>query len=177
LTTPIFYIGSRYNYANWTGLMVRKSNPSRGARSRKPSRLSQADYETLSEFRYQIRCFLELSQDAALTAGLAPRQHQALLAIKGFSVGCAVTIADLAERLRIRHHSAVELVDRLSEAGLVLRKPDTRDQRRVLLSLTDLADNCLAELSAVHLDELSRLEPILERILERIRTGSEQASE
>lgn len=151
--------------------MMRKGKPGRGAARGKLSRPSAADYETLSEFRYLIRCFLEFSQNAAKTAGLTPRQHQALLAIKGFPVGRAVTIADLAERLRIRHHSAVELVDRLSEAGLVLRKPDSHDQRRVLLSLTDLADECLADLSAAHLDELSRLEPILKSLLARVRTG------
>lgn len=149
--------------------MARKSDPSRGAKRRKPSRLSQADYATLSEFRYQIRCFLEFSQDAARTLGLPPRRHQALLAIKGFPIGGGVTIADLAERLRICHHSAVELMDRLSQAGLVLRKPDAKDQRRVLLSPTNLADDCLAKLSAAHLSELSQLEPILKRILARVR--------
>jgi DNA-binding MarR family transcriptional regulator len=128
---------------------------------------SQADYEALSEFRYLIRCFLQFSQNAARAVGLTPRQHQALLAIKGFPIGHAVRVGDLAERLRIRHHSAVELVDRLSEAGLVRRIPDANDQRRVLLSLTDLADGYLAELSAVHLDELSRIKPILNRILTR----------
>ncbi|HUB65388.1 MAG TPA: helix-turn-helix domain-containing protein [Methylocella sp.] len=128
---------------------------------------SQANYEALSEFRYLIRCFLEFSQNAARAIGLTPRQHQALLAIKGFPIGQAVTIGDLAERLRIRHHSAVELVDRLSEAGLVRRTPDANDQRRVLLSLTDLADGYLAELSAVHLDELTRIEPILKKVLSR----------
>ena len=140
--------------------------------AKKPSnsgkrRPSQADYEALSEFRYLIRCFLEFSQDAARTAGLTPRQHQALLALRGYPGGGPVAIGDLAERLRIRHHTAVELVDRLSEAGLVERVIDPGDQRRVLLGLTDLADNHLADLSAAHLDELSRIEPLLKRVLSR----------
>ena len=97
-------------------------------------RPSQADYEALSEFRYMIRCFLEFSQNAAREAGLTPGQHQALLAIRGFPAGQGVTVGDLAERLRVRHHSAVELVDRLAEAGLVLRSPDATDHRRVLLA-------------------------------------------
>jgi DNA-binding MarR family transcriptional regulator len=121
---------------------------------------------SLSEFRYLLRCFLEFSENAARTFGLTPRQHQALLAIKGFPAGRA-TITDLAERLRIRHHSAVELVDRLAKAGLVSRRFDARDHRRVLLCLTDLAENYLAELSATHLEELARLKPILKRILAR----------
>jgi DNA-binding MarR family transcriptional regulator len=126
---------------------------------------SQADYEALAEFRYLIRRFLEFSQTAARAVGLAPAQHQALLAIKGSPGARAVTIGDLAEHLRIRHHSAVELVNRLSTGGLVDRTHDAQDHRRVVLSLTGLAEHHLAELSATHLDELARLQPALKRIL------------
>jgi DNA-binding MarR family transcriptional regulator len=130
------------------------------------SAIKPADYQRLSEFRYLIRRFLEFSQVQAEGAGLTPRQHQALLTIKGSPGGGPVTVGDLAERLRIRHHSAVELVNRLSEAGLVQRDQDHKDQRRVLLRLTGRADDCLAELSAAHLDELSRIEPMLRRLLD-----------
>jgi DNA-binding MarR family transcriptional regulator len=129
--------------------------------------ISLADYQRLSEFRYLIRRFLEFSQVQANDAGLTPRQHQALLAIKGYPGGAPVAVGDLAERLRIRHHSAVELVNRLAEAGLVVRDQDKADNRRVLLQLTPLADDRLAELSAAHLDELSRIEPMLRRLLSR----------
>jgi len=128
-----------------------------------------ADYQRLSEFRYLIRRFLEFSQLQAEDAGLTPRQHQALLAIKGYPGGGSVTVGDLAERLRIRHHSAVELINRLSDAGLVVRDQDKDDHRRVLLRLTERADDCLAELSAAHLDELSRIEPMLRRLLDQGR--------
>ena len=134
------------------------------ARTRVPS---QADYEALSQFRYLIRRFLEFSQDAAKAEGLTPRQHQALLAIRGYPGGGPVAIGDLAERLRLRHHTTVELVDRLSEAGLVERVLDPADQRRVLLKLTARAAKHLAELSTVHLDELSRIEPLLKQVLSR----------
>lgn len=134
------------------------------ARKRVPS---QADYEALSQFRYLIRCFMEFSQEAAKAEGLTPRQHQALLAIRGFPGGRPVTIGDLAERLRLRHHTTVELVDRLSDAGLVERVLDPADQRRVLLKITGRAAGHLAELSAVHLDELSRIEPLLKQVLSR----------
>lgn len=136
-------------------------------------KLERSDYQALSEFRYLLRCFLEFSQDAARKGGLTTRQHQALLAIKGFAEDRPVAIGDLAERLRIRHHSAVELVDRLCEAGLLVRVPDTQDQRRVLLSLTERTDEMLADLSVAHLDELSRIEPMLRRILSRREGGSE----
>ena len=136
---------------------------------KKPALLpSQEDYEALSDFRYSIRCFLEFSENAAREAGLTPHQHQALLAVKGFPPGTAVTIGDLAERLRIRHNSAVELVDRLAEAGLLLRSADALDNRRVLLHLSEMADGILSDLSAVHLDELSRLRPVLKGLLRRI---------
>lgn len=128
---------------------------------------TQADYEALSEFRHLIRCFLEFSQKAAQAVGLTARQHQALLAIKGFPGGGSVTIGNLAHRLRIRHHTAVELVDRLVDGGLVERIQDANDQRRVLLTLTSLANDHLARLSSAHLDELSRIEPMLRSALER----------
>jgi DNA-binding MarR family transcriptional regulator len=147
--------------------MKKPAKTAPGAGKRRPT---QADYEALSQFRYLIRCFLEFSQNAARTAGLTPRHHQALLAIRGYPDGKSVTIGDLAERLRIRHHTAVELVDRLSEAGLVKRVADPDDQRRVLLGLTDLATRHLAQLSAAHLDELSRIEPLLKQVLSR-RSG------
>src|SRR3981081_485117 len=119
--------------------MARKEAANQPTARRMSQRPSQADYEALSEFRYLIRCFLQFSQNAARAVGLPPRQHQALLAIKGFPVGHTVTVGELAERLRIRHHSAVELVDRLSEAGLVRGLPAANDPRAILLSLTQLA--------------------------------------
>ncbi len=137
------------------------------APQRRGSIIGQTDYQRLSEFRYLIRRFLEFSQIQAENAGLTPRQHQALLAIKGFPGGGPVTVGDLAERLHIRHHSAVELVNRLCEAVLVTRDQDQDDHRRVLLRLTERADDCLADLSAAHLDELSRIEPMLRSVLAR----------
>jgi DNA-binding MarR family transcriptional regulator len=138
----------------------------------RPVRPDRRDYRVLSDFRYVIRRFLEFSEAAAHAAGLTPRQHQALLAIKGFSgIGCSgserPTVGDLAERLRIQHHSAVERVDRLGSAGLVVRTHDLQDRRRVLVSLTEPAETCLAGLSAVHLGELRRLRPALLQILEQ----------
>ena len=134
--------------------------------SRKPTpEITSADYQALADFRYLLRCFLEFSEKAARGVGLQPRQHQALLAIKGLAANGTVSVGDLAERLRIRHHSAVELVNRLSEGGLVVRQHDKSDQRRVMLHLTKKAEAHLETLSAVHLDELSRMEPMLTRIL------------
>lgn len=130
---------------------------------------SRADYEALAEFRYLLRCFLEFSQEAAQNVGLTPQQHQALLAIKGSPSSGVMVIGDLAERLRIRHHSAAELVNRLEEADLVKRDRDTNDRRRVVVRLTDRSERLLEALSAAHLDELRRVGPMLEGMLSLIR--------
>jgi len=76
--------------------------------------LDVTDYQALAEFRYQLRCFLAFSEQAARAMGLEPQQHKLLLALKGLSGLRKVTIGDLAERLKIQHHSAVELVNRMS---------------------------------------------------------------
>jgi DNA-binding MarR family transcriptional regulator len=152
-----------------------EQKPASRSRDLNLAALTRRDYETLSEFRYLLQRFLGFSQMAAARDGLAPRQHQALLAIKGFPGGDQVTIHDLAERLCIRHHSAVELVDRLDESGLVVRRPDPADRRRVLLGLTAAAEGKLAGLSAIHLEELQRLRPALQQILEAIGDGTADA--
>jgi DNA-binding MarR family transcriptional regulator len=129
--------------------------------------LTQDDYTALAEFRYLIRCFLEFSENEAKQAGLTPRHHQALLVIKGYRRGKPITVGDLAERLKIRHNTAVELANRLVEGGLVERIEDGSDLRRVLLRLTGTAERHLAKLSGAHLDELSRIKPMLQEILQR----------
>jgi DNA-binding MarR family transcriptional regulator len=146
---------------------------SRGTRP-PPAPLDREDYRMLSDFRYLIRRFLEFSQMAARRAGLTPRHHQALLAIKGFPRDEAPSIGDLAERLRIQHHSAVELADRLTEAGLIVRGHDPQDRRRVRLALTQAAEELLESLSAIHLEELHALRPALLEILKRAGAPGEE---
>jgi len=128
--------------------------------------IKQPDYETLAEFRYSLRQFLRFSEDAAHQVGLTPRQHQALLAIQGFPDNRRITIGELAERLQIRHHSAVELVNRLALDGLVVRKSSAEDHRRVYVTLTKHGKNILEKLSAVHKQELRRIGPQLNQMIE-----------
>jgi DNA-binding MarR family transcriptional regulator len=141
------------------------------AAAAKPARLSEADYRLLAEFRYLLARFLAFSEAAAEEAGLAPRQHQALLAIKGFPGGGPVTVGDLAARLGIRHHSAVGLVDRLVASGHLERRTDSLDKRRILLALTDHGEEALATLSAVHREELRRLTPLLKPLLTQLASA------
>jgi len=135
-------------------------------RSAPPWPISRADYEALAGFRYALRHFLHFSQSAARAAGLTPQQHQALLAIKGHPVRDDLTVRELADQLLLRHHSVVELVDRLVRLGLVHRKADPSDGRRVLVALTAKAEQMLDRLSTARLDEIHRLEPSMAALLE-----------
>jgi DNA-binding MarR family transcriptional regulator len=127
-----------------------------------------ADYQALSNFRFALRQFLEFSGSAAKSVGLTPQQHQAMLTIIGAPEGQAVTVGYLAERLLLKHHSTVELVDRLVEIDLVTRQPDAGDRRKVLLSLTPKAKRLLTKLSAAHIEELRRIRPVFADLLERL---------
>jgi DNA-binding MarR family transcriptional regulator len=126
------------------------------------------DYRTLAAFRYALRRFLSFSAAAARESGLSPPQHQALLAIKGFPEDGAMSVGELAERLALRHHSAVGLVDRLARRRLVRRARDPDDRRRVHVRLTARGESLLERLSAAHRDELRRLGPELRRLLRKL---------
>ena len=126
--------------------------------SSRPKKLSDADYARLADFRYALRCFLEFSEIAAAKEGLTPQQHQALLAIRA-SPGSAASIGRLAERLRIRPNSAVELANRLESAGLIAREASAEDRRSVILKLTADGESRLEILTRVHRNELQQLRP------------------
>jgi len=137
--------------------------------------LTVADYQSLAELRYQIRRFLHFSEQAARKAGLEPRQHQLMLAIKGLPEGVRPRIGELAERLQIQHHSTVELVNRLSSGGYVRRERGGEDRREVLLSLTPRGEKVLKELSLHHRAELRTQGPALIGALRRAIQMSKNA--
>jgi DNA-binding MarR family transcriptional regulator len=130
--------------------------------------ISKSEYETLAEFRYALRHYLHYSEQAVRSAGITLQQHQALLFIIGFPGREQVTIGELAERLQIRHHSAVGLVNRMEEQGLVERKQNIHDHRLVLISLTAKGMATLESLSSLHREELRYLGPQLFVLLEQI---------
>ena len=130
--------------------------------------ITKAELEALSGFRYAVRQFLRFSDEAARGVGLTPQQHQALLSIQGFPGRDHMTVSELAERLQIRHHSAVGLVDRLVALKLVRREASQVDRRRVLVRLTPAGRRLVARLSAAHRDELQRLGPQLVALLARL---------
>lgn len=133
--------------------------------------ISQAEYRALAEFRYELRRFLHFSEQAARAVGLEPQQHQLLLAIKGLPQGRLASVGELAERLQIQHHSAVELVDRMVERKLIERQRDEQDQRRVLLSLTPYGEEVLKKLTLLHRTELRSTGPALVNVLNQL-TGA-----
>lgn len=138
-----------------------------------PSALSKSHYELLAGLRYRLRAFLQFSGEAATAQGLTPQQHQALLAIKGFPGRDHVSIGELAERLHLRHHSAVGLIDRLVARRLVARAPARADRRRVEVRVTARGETLLRKLSAAHLAELRERAPELRRLLALIEQGAE----
>jgi DNA-binding MarR family transcriptional regulator len=136
-------------------------------------KLTLSDYQALAEFRYQIRRFLHFSEQVVKNAGLERGQYQLMLAIKGMPAEVRPTIGELAKRMQVRHHSAVELVNRLEAGGFVHRTRAQKDRREVLLALTPKGEKVLGELALHHHDEIRSAAPELVAALRRImREGS-----
>ena len=131
-------------------------------------KLSKSQYENLAAFRYALRQFLRFSEDAAKRANLTPQQHQTLLAIKGFPGRDTVTVSELAERLQLRHHSTVELLDRLADLKLIVRAQSFVDRRQVNVHLTTRGEQVLDKLSSAHEEQLRRIGPQLRGLLEQL---------
>ncbi|HVY17788.1 MAG TPA: MarR family winged helix-turn-helix transcriptional regulator [Rhodopila sp.] len=123
--------------------------------------LTRAQYVAIAAFRYRLRRFLAFSEAAASAVGLAPQQHQALLALAGHVGEEAPGVGAVAEALLIAPHSAAELVARMVEAGLLTKTRSTRDRRKVDLRLTEQAEALLRTLTEAHLAELRTLGPAL----------------
>lgn len=132
------------------------------------AQLTSHEFQALAEFRYQIRRFLRFSEDQAHASGIEPQQHQLLLAVKGLPNGLKPTIGELASRMLIRHHSAVELVDRLSERGAAERVPAEKDHREVFVRLTKKGEAMLHSLSVAHHEELRDQGPELMKALGKV---------
>jgi DNA-binding MarR family transcriptional regulator len=132
---------------------------------------STVDYETLARFRYELRKFQAFSKSAAARAGLTFQQHQALLTIRGFSGKGPLTVGDLAHYLLIRHHTAVELVDRMTKLKILSRSSDNADARRVLVRLTKQGERRLQDISKINQEELRAIGPTLTKLLRLVRRG------
>jgi DNA-binding MarR family transcriptional regulator len=133
--------------------------------------LSDDDYRALAAFRAGLRRFLHFSEDAARTAGLTPQQHQLLIAVRGHAGPEPPTVGEIADSLQIKHHSAVGLIDRMTEAGYVQRAPSTVDSRRVHVLITPTGENVLRSLTAVHRQEYRELAVALRQLIDRFESA------
>jgi DNA-binding MarR family transcriptional regulator len=134
--------------------------------------LTQPDFKSMAELRYQIRRFLRFSENAARQAGIEPQQHQLLLAIRGLPEGLKPTVGVLAERMQLQHHSTVELIDRLVDRDLLCRLRATDDRRHVLVKLTHDGEELLEKLSLHHLQELQSVGPTFVKVLQSLIESS-----
>lgn len=123
--------------------------------------MTKSDFEALARFRFGIRRYLRFSEDTVRELGLTPQHYQLLLALKGFPERDWASIRELADRLQLRHHSVVELVNRAQDQGLVLRSPHPNDARAVRVSLTKNGEKVISRLASLHRDELRRLGGVL----------------
>jgi DNA-binding MarR family transcriptional regulator len=141
------------------------------------SPVSISDYEALAEIRYRIRCFVNFSEASAREVGLEPQQHQLLLAVRGLGAGVTPTIRRLAERLQIQHNSAVELVRRSVENGLVVKRASERDRREVLVEIAPKGMRLLEKLAVAHRTELRSMAPALLGAVGALVAGDRPAGE
>ena len=143
-------------------------------------RITSAEYRALAELRYRIRLFLREGDSTALGEGLEPQQYQMLLAIRGLEEGEAATVGTLAERLAIKHHSAVELIDRLEGHGFVRRLRDKQDRRQVRVLLLPRGERALAGVVKERISELrasgDALVRAIQTLLQRGRTRARRNS-
>ena len=134
------------------------------------SELTPEDYDALASFRYAMRKFLSFSRRAlAEEAQLTPEQYEALLALKAFDRKSGLSISELSERLQVRHHTAVSLLDKLEELKFVRRRQGTSDRRQVFITLTPAGSRILAKVAALHRREMRIRSPEMIDALVRLQ--------
>ena len=129
------------------------------------STMTSAEFRALAEFRHLIRAYLNGSEEAARKAGLEPQQYLFLLALRGLPLGRVASIRELANRLQLRHHSVVELVNRLERRSLLRRERSRSDRRQVIVHLTPRGERILTCLAKQRIAELRTAAPVLVRSL------------
>lgn len=150
--------------------MSPSASPPNSSQKRGRRKLSRADYQALGAFRQALRRFLAFSEMSARTLGLTPQQHQALLAVRAHPGPGAISVGELAHTLIIKNHSALGLVERLVERGLMSRAPSADDRRRVLLTLTDTGHRKLEAISRNNLGELKADLPVFTDLLHALES-------
>ncbi len=155
-------------------MAIHRDQKTRPAASKIDKRATTPDYSAMAELRYQIRRFLRFSEEASRDAGLEPHQYQLMLAVKGLPAGTRPRISELAERLQTKHHSTVELVNRLAAHGLLQRRRGEKDKREVLLELTAKGEEVVRRLALHHRDELKMLGPSFIASIKAVVSGRDR---
>jgi len=119
--------------------------------------LTKSEFESLSEFRFQMRRFERFSENAVQDFGITPLQYLLLLHIKGYPGRDYATVGELAERLQAKHHGVVALISRCEAIGLVHRRQSEIDKRQVEVMLLKEGEHMLTQLAALHRTELQSL--------------------
>lgn len=119
-----------------------------------PKEISTAEYQALAELRYRIRKFVREGDEVATAGGLEPQQYLLLLMIRGIPNGQEATVSNLAERLSLKHHSVVELIDRMETHGYVRRSRSNEDRRSVLVLLLPKGEKMLHQVAQHRIGEL-----------------------
>lgn len=125
-----------------------------GSAARTGAPLAKADFEKLSEFRYQLRRFVHVSEEILHQEGLTPVQYLLLLHLKGMPGRQWAAIAELAERLQTVHHGVVSLVSRCEVAGFVERRQSRTDRRQVEVHLLAHGEQCVTRVAGRHRGQL-----------------------
>ena len=136
-----------------------------------------AEYQALAQFRFLIRRFLNNSEKAAQSVGLEPQHYMGMLALRGLPAGQKPSMRNLAERLQIQHNSAVELVDRMEQRGLLRREQSIEDRRSVFVYVTTRGERLLSRLVRHRIAELRVSAPALTRALNSVLAAASRKGE
>jgi|KBSMisStaDraftv2_1062788.scaffolds.fasta_scaffold595458_2 DNA-binding MarR family transcriptional regulator len=150
-----------------------RSDRAKSSKRSKANALNPVDYEALAQFRYRLRLFLAFSDMKAKDAGVTSQQYQALLAIRGLSSQTPMFVGELSRLLLIKHHTAVELVDRMVKLGLLKRMVDAQDKRRVLVTVTKRGQLLLRKIAAIHFKHLGSSSRLLRKISKLLGSASQ----
>jgi len=120
--------------------------------------LNKNDFETLSEFRYQIRKFVRFSEDVARQHGITPLQYLMMLHIKGYPGREWATVGELAERLQTQQHGVVALISRCEKLEFVERRRSAEDRRRIEVHLLEDGQKVVEQIARRHRAQLVSLE-------------------
>ncbi len=119
--------------------------------------MDKGAFETLANFRYEIRKFLRFSENVTRKAGITPLQYLMLLNIKGYPGREWATVGELADRLQAQHHGVVALVSRCEKQGFVERRRSTEDRRRIEVRLLPKGEEYVERLANAHRVQLIAL--------------------